>query len=62
MNALAMAFAPAVSINLYRVIGYRYAIIISALASLMMIITVQFIDNKAKPAPQPKKKRLRASI
>ena len=57
MNALAMAFAPAVSINLYRVIGYRYAIIISALASLMMIITVQFIDNKAKPAPQPKKEK-----
>lgn len=33
MNALAMAFAPAVSINLYRAIGYREAIIISALSA-----------------------------
>lgn len=56
MNALAMAFAPAVSINLYRVIGYREAIIISALASLMMVITVQFVGNRAKPDLQPQKK------
>ena len=33
MNTLAMAFAPAVSINLYRAIGYREAIIISALSA-----------------------------
>ncbi len=52
MNALAMAFAPAVSINLYRVIGYRQAIIISALASLLMVITVQFVGNRAKPDRQ----------
>lgn len=57
MNALAMACAPAVSINLYRVIGYREAIIISALASLMMIITVQFVGNRAKPDPQPAERK-----
>lgn len=49
MNALAMAFAPAVSINLYHVIGYRTAIVISALASLCMIITIQFVSNRAQP-------------
>lgn len=51
MNALAMAFAPAVSINLYRQIGYRNAIIISALSALMVVITVQFVSNRAKPKP-----------
>lgn len=59
MNALAMAFAPSVSINLYRVVGYREAIIISALASLMMIITVQFVGNRAKPTPQSKDQKMR---
>lgn len=49
MNALAMAFAPAVSINLYRAIGYRDAIIISALSALMMVVTIQFVGNRAKP-------------
>lgn len=49
MNALAMACAPAVSINLYRVIGYRPAIVISALSALLVVITVQFVGNKAKP-------------
>lgn len=49
MNALAMACAPAVSINLYRIIGYRMAIVISALSALMVVITVQFVSNKAKP-------------
>lgn len=49
MNALAMAFAPAVSINLYRVIGYRSAIIISALSALLMVVTIQFVGNRAQP-------------
>ena len=49
MNALAMAFAPAVSIDLYHIIGYRMAIVISALASLCMILTIQFVSNKAQP-------------
>ena len=40
MNALAMAFAPAVSINLYRIIGYRDAIVISALSALMVVSSV----------------------
>lgn len=67
MNALAMAFAPAVSINLYRIIGYRDAIVISALSALMVVITVQFVSNRAKPKPVPqpqsgKKKKFHIKI
>ncbi|MBB1079249.1 MFS transporter [Limosilactobacillus sp. STM2_1] len=49
MNALAMACAPAVSINLYRIIGYRAAIVLSALSALMVVITIQFVSNRAEP-------------
>ena len=35
MNALAMSLAPAISIDLYRVIGYRLAIVISAISALL---------------------------
>ena len=65
MNALAMAFAPAVSINLYRIIGYRDAIVISALSALMVVITVQFVGNRAKPKSVPQsdnKKKLHIKI
>lgn len=51
MNALAMAFAPAVSIDLYRVIGYRMAIVISAVAALSEMIVIQFVGNRAQPHP-----------
>lgn len=50
MNALAMAFAPAVSINLYHVVGYRLAIIISAVAALFVIVTIQFVSDRAQPS------------
>lgn len=50
MNALAMALAPAISIDLYRVIGYRLAIVISAVAALMVVVTIQFVGNRAQPA------------
>lgn len=49
MNALAMSLAPAISIDLYRVIGYRLAIIISALAALRVVVTIQFVGNRAQP-------------
>ena len=49
MNALAMAFAPAVSINLYQVIGYRHAIIISAVSALLVAIIVQFVSDRSVP-------------
>ena len=50
MNALAMSLAPAISIDLYRVIGYRLAIVISAVAALMVVVTIQFVGNRAQPA------------
>ena len=49
MNALAMACAPAVSINLYKVIGYRAAMVISALSALLVVVTIQFVSNRAQP-------------
>lgn len=59
MNALAMAVAPAMSINLYKVIGYRWSLAIAALAALLMIIMIQFVGDKGKPSTivQDKKKK-----
>lgn len=58
MNALAMALAPAISIDLYRVIGYRLAIVISAVAALMVVITIQFVGNRAQPAASERTKAI----
>lgn len=55
MNALAMACAPAVSINLYRVIGYRAAMVLSATSALMVVITIQFVSNRVQPVSRPSK-------
>ncbi|WP_295747625.1 MFS transporter [uncultured Limosilactobacillus sp.] len=49
MNALAMAVAPAVSINLYHLIGYRKSIMFAAAAALLMIICVQFVGDHGQP-------------
>lgn len=49
MNALAMSLAPAISIDLYRVIGYRLAIVISAISALLVVVTIQFVSNRAVP-------------
>jgi len=49
MNALAMALAPALAINLYRVIGYRCSLALASLAAILMVISIQFVANKAQP-------------
>lgn len=49
MNALAMALAPALAINLYKVIGYKLALALASAAALAMIIVIQFVANKAQP-------------
>lgn len=49
MNALAMAVAPAIAINLYQTIGYHLTIILAAIAALLMIIAIQFVGNHANP-------------
>lgn len=54
MNALAIALAPAMSISLYSVIGYRYAIIIPTIASLLMIILIQFVSQRINPSAKQK--------
>lgn len=54
MNALAMALAPAVSINIYQKIGYRTSLVASAVSALLMIVAIQFVGDHALP-----KKRVR---
>lgn len=49
MNALAMALAPALSINIYQKIGYRESLIAAAIAALLMIVAIQFVGNHALP-------------
>ena len=54
MNALAMALAPAVSINIYQKIGYRTSLVASAVSALLMIVAIQFVGDHSLP-----KKRVR---
>lgn len=49
MNALAMALAPAIAINIYQKIGYREALVASAIAAFLMIVSIQFVGNHAQP-------------
>lgn len=57
MNALAMALAPALAINLYKVIGYKSALWLAVVAAILMIISIQFVGNHAKPKINSSKKR-----
>lgn len=57
MNALAMAVAPALAINVYQKTGYRLALIASAIAAFMMVIIIQFIGNRANPKKGTAKKK-----
>lgn len=57
MNALAMALAPALAINLYKVIGYKSALWLAVLATILMIVSIQFVGNHAKPKIIQNKKR-----
>lgn len=52
MNALAMALAPALAINLYKVIGYKSALWLAVVAAILMIISIQFVGDHAKPKPK----------
>ena len=45
MNALAMALAPAVSINIYQKIGYRTSLVASAVSALLYFSTIQDIPQ-----------------
>ncbi len=47
MNALAMAIAPAISINVYHRLGYRHAIIIPAISAVATIVCIQFVHQRS---------------
>lgn len=57
MNALAMALAPALSINIYQKIGYRESMIASAVSAFLMVIAIQFVGNHALPIKRPRTKK-----
>lgn len=57
MNALAMALAPVLAINLYKVIGYKSALWLAVVAAILMIISIQFVGDHAKPKINSSKKR-----
>lgn len=47
MNALSMAVAPAVGINLYHIIGYRFSLALGAAAAILMLIMTQNVKDRA---------------
>lgn len=49
LNATSMALAPAISISLYKVIGYKPTLSLSTLAGILMVVVIQFIHNHAQP-------------
>ena len=57
MNALAMALAPVLSINIYQKIGYRESMIASAVSAFLMVIAIQFVGNHALPIKRPRTKK-----
>ncbi|MGX6428391.1 MFS transporter [Levilactobacillus yonginensis] len=50
LNALAMAIAPALAISIYQLLGYKFVIMLAALSSIAMVVTIQFIHNRAIPS------------
>lgn len=48
MNALAMATGPAISINIYKTVGYRHAMLLSACSALLMVVMIQFVGHKGQ--------------
>ena len=49
MNALAMAIGPAISINIYQKVGFRVAMLFSAVSALLMVVMIQFVGQKGQP-------------
>lgn len=57
MNALAMAAAPAVGVSLYERIGYRPAFLVAAAFSILIVVVIQFVQNKGEPVSVSKEER-----
>ena len=49
MNALAMAVAPACSMNLVSYIGYRPCLALAGMSAVAMLISIQFVSDHACP-------------
>lgn len=49
MNALAMAVAPACSMNLVTYIGYRPCLALAGMSAVAMLISIQFVSDHARP-------------
>lgn len=54
LNAISMALAPFATINLYRIIGYRPTLGLSALANFLMLVIMPFIKNHGAPIKSEK--------
>lgn len=57
MNALAMAAAPAVGVSLYERIGYRPAFLVAAAFSILIVVVIQFVQNKGEPVSVSKEEK-----
>ncbi len=55
LNALAMAIAPALAISIYKLMGYKFIIVLAALSAIAMVVVIQFIHNRAKPSVESMK-------
>lgn len=49
MNALGMAVAPAIGVNVYQAFGYRISFLIALLFSLATVLIIQFVSDKGEP-------------
>ena len=49
VNALGMAVTPAVGVYVYQVFGYRVSFMLSLIASALVILLIQFIQDKGMP-------------
>ena len=63
MNALAMAVAPAIGVNLYQALGYHAAFVVALVFALAVMLTIQFISDKGLPTvAAPEKGAPRAGL
>jgi predicted MFS family arabinose efflux permease len=53
MNALGMAVAPAIGVNLYQALGYRVAFVLALAFSLATILIIQFVSDRGEPQIKP---------
>lgn len=57
MNALAMAVAPAVGVNVYSRYGYRAAFLIALVFAAAVFFIIQFVKDKGVPSEQTRAKK-----